>query len=366
MSVERDYSNLALELDKLDQFIQEFFSSQTTLINRSDTRNASQRTIKFGRAGIEDATVNLYFKANGTTTIQCKTGKNPELGRILSDYLFETIDVEVSSDVNLSLSGFDQNNVTSLISDLADRLDLDNQPEFNVIKHTPPNAVARYEVRSTRFRDCINLTTYDSNKLVIQGKRLFTYKNIAYSLSILLDQASLLSVLSCSDGTPAMIREEVAREHVEKVYPVSFKRMDAVLINLLTASYCVKLSSVKLPDYSMLVYPDLRVLEGVIKLALARYGNDTDTAKKEIGSYFDCTATSSSIKSAHIPSFTDHSTINPLETCYTLYRQQRHGLFHINDTVVTSRVVSTIGEAMKISAEIASVIENLYQNCPKL
>lgn len=366
MPAERSYSNLTLHLENLDKFLQDFFSTKTALTKRSDTPNGSQRTIKFGRTGIEDATVVLFFKQTGTTTIQFKTGKNHELGKELADFLFETIDIEASPDVALSLSGFDQDSVALLIADLSERLAPEGGLEFDITKHTPHNAVARYEIRSTRFKDCINITTYATNKLLIQGKRLFTYKNITYSLSILLDQASLLSVISCSDGTPAMIREEVALEHVEKVYAQSFKRMDPIFRNLLTASYCVKLSSVTLPDYSMLLYPDLRVLEGVIKLALTRYGNDTDTAKIEIGSYFDCTASSSSIKSAHLPSFTDSSTINPLETCYTLYRQHRHGLFHMNEMVATSRVVTTIGETMKISADIASAIENLYQNCPRL
>jgi hypothetical protein len=366
--VEKNYQNLTLQQDCIDTYLSEFFSQYTNYLTRDDNVTAAKRTIKFGHVGVDDATVILFFKAKGTTTIQYKTGKNHGLGEVLASFLVDKIDPSDSSTINLSIKGFNAENVQIVLDDLTEMKDTDENLHFNITVHQPNTYSTKYEIVSNKYKDRLNVTHHrTTDVLQVQGRPLFCYKSLSYSLSIMLDQASLLSVISkTSAEDQLLVREEVACSLVKEIYPVSFERMESVYQNLLVSSYCVKLASPRLPEYSMLLFADLRVLEGVIKETLMHYGKYTNSDNLDIGHFFSCTPTSNSIKNIHLSDFDCSSTISALEDCYLLYRQQRHSLFHMEDLAFTSRVISTLGEVMSLSKDIASKLESLYQSCSRL
>ncbi|NOQ35489.1 MAG: hypothetical protein GQ569_06285 [Methylococcaceae bacterium] len=366
--MERNYQNLVLQQDRLNEYLEQYLAENSRIKIRNDDITVAKRTIKLGYIGTDDATVILFFKKNGVTTIQFKTGKNHQLGKTLADYLYETVDLNESLSVNLSLKGVDATNICELIDDLQSTLDDKGDPEFTITTHPVSNHAIKYEVVSNHYKDRLVVTHYHTtNVLQIQGRPLFCYRNVSYSLAILLDQESLLAVISrTSDEDKLLVRQEVAKVYIEKVYQHSFSRMESVYKELLVSSYCVKLASPNLPEYSMLLYADLRVLEGVIKETLMRNGKYTDSDKLDIGFYFDCTARKCALKSEHSNDFNCENTCKALEECYQFYRQQRHSLFHMSDMAFTSRLISTLGEVMSLSADIASKIEELYKSCNKL
>lgn len=366
--MERNYQNLTLQQDCIDAYFGEFLSQYTNYAVRMDDTTASKRTIKFGHIGAEDATVILFFTSKGTTTIQYKTGKNHSLGEGLANFLVDKIDPSDCSTINLSIKGFNAENVQVVLGDLKEMKDTDENPYFNITVHQPNTYSTKYEIVSNKHKDRLSVTHHHTTSVLqVQGRPLFCYKNLTYSLSILLDQASLLSVISkTSNDDQLLVREEVACSLVKEIYPVSFERMESVYQKLLVSSYCVKLASPKLPEYSMLLFADLRVLEGVIKEALMRYGKYTDSDNLDIGHFFSCTPDSNCIKKIHLSDFDCSSTIGALEDCYLLYRQQRHSLFHMEDLAFNSRVISTLGEVMSLSKDIASKLELLYQSCSRL
>lgn len=366
--MERNYQNLLLQQDCLDAYLAEFIRDYPAYTLRLDDATTSKRTIKFGCVGVDDATVILFFKANGTTTVQYKTGKNHSLGQVLADFLVDKLDPSDSASANLSIKGFDVDNVSLILADLAAMMDSDGNPEFNITEHKLSQYSTKYEIVSNQYKDRLSVTHHHStNVLQVQGRPLFCYKNLLYCLSILLDQASLLSVISkTSDEDQLLVRQEVARSFIENMYSISFQRMEPIYQNLLISSYCVKLASPKLPEYSMLIFADLRVLEGVIKETLMRYGLYTSSDGVDIGHFFSCTSTSNSIKSIHLSDFNCSSTIAALEDCYLFYRQQRHSLFHMEDLAFNSRVITSLGEVMRISNDLSSKVELLYQSCSRL
>lgn len=73
--MERNYKDLPLQQDYLDSYLETFFDQQQALKQRDCNRERSKLTVKFGCVGKDDATVIIYFKGDGTSTIQYKTGK---------------------------------------------------------------------------------------------------------------------------------------------------------------------------------------------------------------------------------------------------------------------------------------------------
>lgn len=365
--MERSYQDLNLRRENIDSYISEFIKTDSRLKIREDNEADSKRTIKFGSVGIEDATVILFFKKNGTTTITYKTGKNYDLGKGLADSLYETLDPSEDSTVNLVLKGVDTENVKVLLEELESLKDEEGEQELSITRHKTTMHSEKIEVTSNRYNDRLTIIHHHTtNRLQVQGRALFCYRNLTYFLAILLDQESLLSVISkSSDEERLLVRQEVARTHIENIYTNSYPRMEDAFRDLLVSSYCVKLAAPELSDYSMLIYPDLRVLEGVIKETLAKHGKHTDSDRIVIGDYFESSHGQFKIKDEHLSAFSA-GTLPALEECYKFYRAQRHSLFHMSEMVSSSRMITTLGEVMSLSSDIVSKIEELYNSCDKL
>lgn len=355
-----EFKDLPLKQEMLSGYLDDFLTKNPKLALRDNKKEASKQTIKIGAVGHDDATVVLFFKTGGLTTIQYKTGKNHSLGLSFAEYLHSTIDENDSLTVNLILKGIDDSTRDTLLEDLDICKD-----DITLTRHSHHCGV-RFEITS-QYKDKLVVTHYNTQKLQIQGKALFCYRTLLYSLSILLDQESLLSVISKSnDEDKVLVREEVARVHIQNEYPNSFSKMDRIFQNLLVSSYCVKLASPDFSEYSMLLYADLRVLEGVIKKVLMLHHLHTDTARIDIGQYFNCTQSTTLIKNEYQSDFDTEEVKEGLEECYHFYRVQRHALFHISEIAGTSRAISSLTEVMRLSKDIAIRIDKMYLACNRL
>ncbi|OZS42487.1 type II toxin-antitoxin system RnlA family toxin [Photobacterium sanguinicancri] len=359
-------NGLAIQRENLESYLAEFLSinSQVSLHDRVPT--GSQEKFFFIMPGKEIATVILYYKTTGLTTITYKTGKNHDLGLLFHDFLVAKCDCRDSEPVNLVLKGISNENVETLISDLKEQAD-ESDKVFDITVHHPTTQCTKYDICSNQYKDTISINYYPSTcTLQIQGRALFCYRNITYLLSILLDQGSLLAVIerkSVDDKT--ILHEEIASEYIQRIIPNAYDRMDDTYKSLLISSYCVKLAAPKLPEYSMLVYADLRVLEGVIKETLMEHGLFTSSDKLDIGYYFKFD-NGTELKTEHTTNFLDSKSIDALEQCYHYYRRNRHSLFHMEENGYEARTTDTLGEVMQISNHIASLIDAMYANCNKL
>ncbi len=361
--MDRSYKDLMLKIDGIETVIEQFFKKYPQYKLRDYQNTTSKKILKFGYVGQDDALVNLYVKSKGTT-VQFKTGKNQELGKIFADYLYQTIDSNEKTSVNLSLKGFDLDYTQLLVDELNSIQDKSGEKEFEITKHSNKNS-NRYEVRSVKYKDRLVVTHHLTTDLLqVQGKPLFCYRNFSYIISDFLDQETLFSVISkTDDNEKRIIHQEVAQGYIQRLYVISFPRMQEKYKDLLISSYCVKLSAPTLPEYSMLLYPDLRVLEGVIKEFLLKHGKATNSAGKQIGYYF---SSNRKIREEHKSDFDDEKSIAAIEACYQFYVNQRHSLFHMNDITVGSRTIDSLTNVMSLSDEISQKIESIYDACQRL
>ncbi|HEJ9551717.1 type II toxin-antitoxin system RnlA family toxin [Proteus mirabilis] len=362
-------NTVALKKEQLDTYKQEFSEKNPSITLSNLSKTNSKDTFTFIKAGQEPATVVLFYKTNGLTTIQYKTGKNQELGKIFHDFLISKCDLSDSNTVNLTLKGMTQENVDMIIEDLK-KEKIEGNDAFDITIHKPNQYTIQYKITCPIYKESLTLNHFTTtNKITIQGRALFTYRTISYCISILLDQASLLSVVEKNDNeSRVIIHEEVASQHIEMLLPNSYSRLDDTYKNLLVSSYCVKLASPELPEYSILVYADLRVLEGVIRELMMLHDLYTSSSEErlDIGDYFNCSGATSKLKSCYHDNFSTEQKINCLEEAYHFYRKNRHGLFHMGEIGAEARTTDTLNEVMKLSHEIIKLIDSLYENCDRL
>lgn len=358
--------SLALRLEQLDSYIDEFLTMHTDIKLQEQTSTAAQKTFKFIKTGQDLATVIIYVKKGGLITITYKTGKNHPLGKIFHDFLESKCEAADANKANVVLKGISEEDITFIIDLMADEYIGENKA-FLIASASPTAICNTHVISCEAFKDSITLSYHTTtHRLQIQGRALFCYRTLSYHLSTILNQESLLSVVEKNSSEDRVIlHEEVASQYVKKALPVAYDRLDDTYRNLLTSSYCVKIASPILSEYSMLLYPDLRVLEGVIKEVMAKNNLFTSSEGKDIGLYFNGGG-KTELKSEFNSNFNTPAEILSLEECYAYFKKHRHSLFHMDENGFESRTTDTIGEVMQMSENIAKLIDAMYANCKKL
>ncbi|HBU6367560.1 TPA: type II toxin-antitoxin system RnlA family toxin, partial [Citrobacter freundii] len=218
-----------------------------------------------------------------------------------------------------------------------------------------------WKINSISFQDELTVTLHPTTgKLHIQGRPLSCYRVFTFNLADLLDLQGLEKVLiRQDDGNANIVQQEVARAHLECVMGNAYPILSRVVEKLLVSGLCVKLAAPDLPDYCMLLYPELRSIEGVLKQRMNNFGMLVQ--QDGFGPYFDKDRFSGrySLK-PQFASTLRADQANCITVAYNFYNKERHSLFHMETAVDTSRVISDMGRLMGIATKAWVIIKDLY------
>ena len=219
-----------------------------------------------------------------------------------------------------------------------------------------------FKITSIQHQDTITVTHFKTTLLLIQGKPLFSYRRLIYLLSELLDLAGLQSVLSrTEENTAQIVRAELAQDYLKNQMADAFEYLSTTIKALLVSGCCVKLASPQLPEYSMLLFPDLRALEGVLRSKLCDYGMYPGNVKFGFGAFFSVTGETVFLKHEFKDSIASVDRVQALEEIYAFYRKHRHTLFHMEDFTDASRKIDTLDKAIELSKDCYKLINNIYR-----
>lgn len=350
-----EYKELNYNRELLDSDVAKCLNEINCTLDGDIQTTARGKRVIFGRSGDKFASVDIYFKSNGSTTIQWKTGKNQQLGEQLAILLKATIDPSELESVNYSLNGFVSETVETIISCLEESNDIEVQKEQ--LAHQG----FRYVIRSKEYDDHLTVTHHETTRLLqIQGRPLSCYNRFVFLLIDLLDLKGLELVLSRKeDGSAEIVRQEVAVDYLKSRLSC-FDELPEVVQKLLVSGCCVKLASPNLPDYSMLLYPDLRAFEGVLKRHLTEHGLSVDEAEHGFGSFFNSNDGTCSLKQEHVATINHTKLVEALNAGYTFYKKHRHSLFHMEELTAASRMVDTLNKALSLAKDTYMLINNIY------
>lgn len=357
MTTERNYTGLNLDRNLITSVIDRFVTENTLAIREQGNRPGGEGTrIVIGRVGIEDATVDIYFNRDGTSTLQWKMGKNRELGLALSDALYDTINPDEFQSVNMTIIGVARNDIQSII----ELIPTDDNLIFEVAEE-PIAAGIRWRIRCQNHGDTLTVTHYTSRKLQIQGRPLSSYRKLVYLLTDILDLVGLEMVLSRQDeSVTEIVRQDVAAEFLKKMLPNSYGNLPDITRKLLVSGQCVKLAGPALPEYSMLLFPELRSLEGALKAKLAECGFDSN--QHDFGYFFERQADKSfQLKASFNGHITEIQLRSTLSDAYTFFHKHRHGLFHMDSFAESSRKITVLQQLLSLSETAYEHIDKLYQ-----
>lgn len=358
-----NYKKLPLERDKIEMHVGAF-AKQNSLEVRSIVTDPSgkKKRVKIGKVGIDDALIDLFLVGDGTTTINHKIGRNQPLSEGLAEYLCETTNTDLFGSINFSIKGITSENIDPILEEI-EGSKKDGNDEFST-EFKEDTSRKSCHIQSVEHDDSLVLTHYKTtNKLLIQGKTLYTYRRVIYLLSELLDLNGLQKVLSCTDeDTVSIVRSEVAADYLRIKLRGSYEDLPELIKKLLISGCCVKLASPTLPEYSMLLFPDLRSLEGILRETLAEYGLYIDSEKYGFGGFFTVKQDHATLDEEFRTNIEKPALIDSLEKGYTFLRNNRNELFHMSDFVEASRKIDTLDKALSLSDKVYTIIEDIYES----
>ncbi|MEZ8151219.1 type II toxin-antitoxin system RnlA family toxin [Vibrio breoganii] len=355
---ERNYQNINLTREIIEPTIRQFADSNSLVVRNLDTRPGGKGLrASVGKPGISDCILDIYFIDGGASTLQYKIGKNQELGKVIADTLYETIHPDEFQTVNMVLIGIYEDDIEPVFEEL---LGQSEHVERLVEEDTPLRKISK--LTSTAYQDSITVTHQKTtHKLQIQGKPLSCYREFVYFLTELLELSCLDRVLVRRDDSSAeIVRVEMAEQFLENEFGEVSKRLPQAIRKLLLSSICVKLATPVLPDYSLLLYPDLRSLEGAIKDRLSGSGVEIDG--RQLGDFFSFLSPGDyALSSDYSGLVADASIRSNLGDAYSWYHKHRHGLFHMTDITEGSRLLGNFEQLIALSSKAHELIIEMYR-----
>jgi hypothetical protein len=147
--------------------------------------------------------------------------------------------------------------------------------------------------------------------------------------------------------------------------PDAYEKLPAKMRALLVSGMCISVTDLNLPDYSVLLYTDLRVLEGALLNCLVAYGlypsNFTADRSSRVGVLYTKTSVGYALKTEHRDVINNAQMVSALESAYNMYYRKRHSLFHMEEIIGGSAVIGSIDRVMVLSQEIKYCINTLYR-----
>ncbi|MDR5855779.1 RNase LS family HEPN domain-containing protein [Caballeronia sp. LZ050] len=205
--------------------------------------------------------------------------------------------------------------------------------------------------------DTLSLTAYDSGTVLFQGRYLHTASLVWDYLYNVLGFEEVLQKQIATYQVPVTVAD--IKSELENRLPVAHGRLHEEIRKQLASALAMSKVGIELEDYSNIAFPSVRALEGFLYQEIRACGLVPDE-KGNFGEYFEVNGSIYTVLSRCAEHLAEPKG-SILAGAYGLYHSQRHGLAHMTVTLVGTRTLRTMAEAVQIINRVFEKIEEFYQ-----
>jgi hypothetical protein len=342
MTLKKINLNRALILPTIEAYVGE--STNITFIEKA----VGFHIYSFLQTGKDQASLNVYYNSNGTTTLQYKTGKNQDWS------------LEIAQDIvaNCSVKEFNANSF--YLKAIRDE-DFEVVLEFlvqecgAVITSDKEQKNGRHLKLQGSQGDTMVINHFKNKAFQAQGKPRMLFHDTIMILSDLLPFKDIINTQLEFYETNLTSADIIGE--LENRLPVSGASLDDKIKSVISPSLALRKTDIALTDYSAFAFPMLRGLEGVMKQIFSSKG--VNVTKEGFGAFFDNNGISVTFKTSTKALIKCAKHEKALCDMYSYYSNQRHTIFHMDTTVSTSKILDRT-EAEHIINTGINVIESGY------
>lgn len=290
--------------------------------------------------------LNVYFKKDGTTTINPNVGKEQELGKDIASFLKENLSFSNIELVDFSTKSISEEDFKFLKEYLVDcKIDEEFVNKINGEK-------TKY---TSKYKDSITITRYNNGNTQFQGKPLYVFSEIR---NFLIDILEIKEIIDFENQVYKVdINVNDIQEELSAILPNSYTYICPTTKKMLSSALTLKKIDIELEDYTAFAFPALRGIESYLKIIfkekeVAFEGNGFNHFDKNNGQY--------SLKNEYKTQVNCIKTVDCIEKCYNYYNKNRHPLFHASNISTTSKVLTKKNDAIKIVDTVFKLIEETY------
>ena len=295
--------------------------------------------------------LNVFENKNGSTTIGFSAGHDRDLFEFLAEEIVRCCSYSDNSILELSIPKFPVANFNDLMEFLkSEGASIQEEKSLS------------YEANQYKLKgstgDLLTIKSYKNETVQFQGKHAHLASLVWDYLCNVLSLEEILAKQSQTykiNATAEDINDELGAK-----MPVSHQLLEEIVRKQLSSALMLCKIDLPLEDYSAVAFPALRGLEGFIKQVLLKSGLKP-TDKSLIGEYFEQKVVGKFILRKNYADFVGPPYSAILSNSYTYYFNQRHGIFHMDTRVETSRILGSPEDARRIVFEVFDMIEDASQ-----
>lgn len=333
--------NLNFNEDKIKTILKT--DSNVLNVNFSELSGAKFQKLTISYKDEDSVLLNVYHNKNNTKTICYKQGRNQEKGYELTKLIVNQLLISPLNNVNIFFN-IDVDDFSELISSLEknkvskiDKKPISGGTQYGLIGLKGDSIIVKYFARKSNIQ--------------IQGKPLYLYLDIIELLCDCLPYKafidSQIQAFDIKESTDSIDLQ------LQSALPHAYSHIPCVLKSIISSSLILRNYTGVMPDYSILVMPMLRAIEGCIKHLLQKSG--VSTGEHNIGYFYD--KDSHRLKACN--SINNKFIIPILDLC-KFFTTHRHPLFHISGIINTTQIIEDKSDADELMTEIIDKINECY------
>lgn len=352
------YKDLNFPKKELESSIKDFCESNGLGYARLPKSTDITEFYELTKIGSEKAQFQIFHLKNGKTTFNPKVGKNQALSIELAEHLVKKVSFSKGK-VTSVLMGYSIEDIEPIIELMHDKKHSSGRSFFDFEKEEIQGGF-RFTIKNSFYKDRLTVNIYNTGKLLIQGNPLSCHDEFIFQMSSLLNAEGLAKVISKNDeNTLQLVEQRQIEEELSCIFKEYYEHIPTSIKNMLISGRTLQSIKLVLPDYSCILFPDLRALEGVLKDTF--FTKDIEFGDT-VGELFEYISTHNyKLKSEVQVQFTSSMGM-ALSNAYNFYHKHRHSLFHMNNDVNSSRTITTLENVVQLSDDIYEIIKDIYKS----